>query len=76
VFIPDEHDVSYLLAWVRAPRQITDGQLSNVAIANSAVLATLDESVRGRIWFRNSVAFVGFPAGVVPRSFGGSLQQT
>jgi uncharacterized protein len=26
-FIPDEHDVSHLPAWVRAPKQITDGHL-------------------------------------------------
>ena len=46
-FIPDEHDVSHLPAWVRAPKQITDGHLSKLATANSAVLATLDESIPG-----------------------------
>ena len=46
-FIRDEHDVSHLPAWVRAPRQITDGHLSKLATANSAVLATLDESIPG-----------------------------
>jgi uncharacterized protein len=46
-FIPDEHDVSHLPAWVRAPKQITDGHLSKLATANSAVLATLDERVPG-----------------------------
>ena len=46
-FIADEHDISHLPAWVRAPKQITDGHLSKLAIANSAVLATLDESIRG-----------------------------
>jgi uncharacterized protein len=37
-FIPDEHDVSHLPGWVRAPRQITDGHLSKLASANGAVL--------------------------------------
>jgi uncharacterized protein len=46
-FIPDEHDVSHLPTWVRTPKQITDGHLSKLATANSAVLATLDESIRG-----------------------------
>jgi len=46
-FIPDEHDVSYLPAWVRAPKQITDGHLSKLATANAAVLATLDENIPG-----------------------------
>jgi uncharacterized protein len=46
-FIPDDHDVSHLPTWVRAPRQITDGHLSKLATANSAVLATLDESIPG-----------------------------
>jgi predicted nucleic acid-binding protein len=46
-FIPDEHDVSHLPGWVRAPKQITDGHLSKLASANSAVLATLDESIPG-----------------------------
>ncbi|HEX4426706.1 MAG TPA: hypothetical protein VH079_15005 [Terriglobales bacterium] len=47
VFIPDEHDVSQLPSWVMAPRQITDGHLSKLATANSAVLATLDENIPG-----------------------------
>jgi predicted nucleic acid-binding protein len=46
-FIADEHDVSHLPTWVRAPKQITDGHLSKLAIANSAILATLDESIPG-----------------------------
>jgi predicted nucleic acid-binding protein len=46
-FVPDEHDVSHLPAWVKAPKQITDGHLSKLATANSAVLATLDESIPG-----------------------------
>ena len=46
-FIPDDHDVSHLPGWVRAPKQITDGHLSKLASANAAVLATLDESIAG-----------------------------
>ena len=46
-FIPDNHDISHLPAWVRAPRQITDGHLSKLASANGAVLATLDENIPG-----------------------------
>lgn len=44
-FISDEHDVSHLPGWVRAPKQITDGHLSKLASANGAVLATLDENI-------------------------------
>lgn len=46
-FIPDHHDISHLPAWVRTPRQITDGHLSKLASANGAVLATLDENISG-----------------------------
>jgi uncharacterized protein len=47
MFIPDEHDVSHLPGWVRAPKQITDGHLSKLANAKGAVLATLNESIPG-----------------------------
>ena len=47
IFIPDNHDISHLPAWVRTPRQITDGHLSKLASANGAVLATLDENIPG-----------------------------
>lgn len=46
-FIPDEHDVSHLPAWVKSPKQITDGHLSKLASANAAVFATLDENIPG-----------------------------
>jgi uncharacterized protein len=46
-FIPDEHDVSHLPGWVRAPKQITDGHLGKLASANGAVLAALDENIPG-----------------------------
>jgi predicted nucleic acid-binding protein len=47
VFIPDGHDVSQLPRWVKAPKQITDGHLSDLARANGALLATLDENIPG-----------------------------
>lgn len=47
VFIPDDHDISHLPAWVKAPKQITDGHLLKLAGDNSAVLATLDEKIPG-----------------------------
>jgi uncharacterized protein len=46
-FIPDMHGVSHLPAWVKSPKQITDGHLSKLASANAAVLATLDENIPG-----------------------------
>ena len=46
-FIPDNHDISHLPAWVRTPRQITDGHLSKLASANGAILTTLDENIPG-----------------------------
>jgi hypothetical protein len=46
-FIPDDHDISDLPTWVRAPRQITDGHLGNLASAHGALLATLDENIPG-----------------------------
>jgi len=44
-FVSDTHDVSHLPAWVKMPKQITDGHLSNLATANGAILATLDEGI-------------------------------
>jgi predicted nucleic acid-binding protein len=46
-FIFDNHDISHLPVWVNGPKQITDGHLVQLASANSAVLATLDESIPG-----------------------------
>ena len=46
-FIADAQDVSHLPGWVKAPKQITDGQLSELAKANCAVLATLDANIPG-----------------------------
>jgi hypothetical protein len=46
-FIPDNHDISRLPAWVKSPRQTTDGHLLELARANQAVLATLDARIPG-----------------------------
>ncbi len=47
VFLPDAHDISHLPNWVRTPRHITDGHLCQLAKANAAILATLDEKIPG-----------------------------
>lgn len=47
VFLPDDQDASQLPEWVRAPKQITDGHLVQLAKAHEAVLATLDRSIPG-----------------------------
>ena len=41
-FVPDGIDTAQLPAWVKTPNQTTDGHLLQLAIANGAVLATLD----------------------------------
>jgi predicted nucleic acid-binding protein len=46
-FLPDGHDISHLPAWVKTPKQTTDGHLLQLASANEAVLATLDEKIPG-----------------------------
>lgn len=46
-FISDGHDLSHLPAWVKSPKQITDGHLVGLAAAQDAVLATLDEKIPG-----------------------------
>ena len=46
-FLPDGHDISHLPAWVKTPKQTTDGHLLQLARANVAVLATLDEKIPG-----------------------------
>ena len=45
--IPDDHDISHLPAWVKTPKQTTDGHLLELARANGAVLATLDTKIPG-----------------------------
>jgi predicted nucleic acid-binding protein len=46
-FIPDDHDVSHIPAWVNTAKQITDGHLVQLAKAKNAILATLNEKIPG-----------------------------
>jgi hypothetical protein len=46
-FLADANDISALPAWVASPAQTTDGHLVQLASANGAVLATLDERIPG-----------------------------
>ena len=46
-FIPDDHDLSHLPAWVRSAKQTTDGHLAELAKARGAILATLDSRIPG-----------------------------
>lgn len=46
-FMVDSHDVSHLPRWVEYPKQVTDGHLLQLAKANGAVLATLDQRIPG-----------------------------
>ena len=46
-FIADDHDISHLPTWVKAPKQATDGHLLRLASGNGAVLATLDKRIPG-----------------------------
>jgi hypothetical protein len=47
MFLPDGVDIARLPAWVKTPKQTTDGHLLQLANANGAVLATLDERIPG-----------------------------
>jgi hypothetical protein len=44
-FIPDKHGAAQLPAWVKTPKQITGGHLSELANAHGGILATLDEKI-------------------------------
>jgi predicted nucleic acid-binding protein len=46
-FISDDHDISHLPGWVKTGKQTTDGHLMQLASANKALLATLDEKIPG-----------------------------
>jgi uncharacterized protein len=46
-FITDGNDIASLPKWAKSPAQATDGHLLQLAIANGAVLATLDEGIPG-----------------------------
>ncbi len=47
VFIADDHDVSQLPHWVKAPKQIADGHLLALASEKGLALATLDAGIPG-----------------------------
>jgi predicted nucleic acid-binding protein len=47
IFIADNLDISHLPGWVKMPKQLTDGHLVKLAVANGAVLATLDRNLPG-----------------------------
>src|SRR5271169_138337 len=46
-FVPDDHDVSYIPAWVKTGKQTTDGHLAQLAKSKGATLATLDRRIPG-----------------------------
>lgn len=48
-FLPDDHDISRLPAWVKTAKQTTDGHLSQLARAKGAILATLDRRIPGAL---------------------------
>jgi len=48
-FLPDGNDISLLPPWVKTPKQSTDGHLVQLARANGAALATLDEGIPGAL---------------------------
>jgi predicted nucleic acid-binding protein len=51
-FLVDDHDISHLPAWVKMPKQTTDGHLVELAHANGGVLATLDGRIPGTYLIR------------------------
>jgi predicted nucleic acid-binding protein len=46
-FLADDSDISLLPEWVITPKQTSDGHLLQLANAQDAVLATLDEGIPG-----------------------------
>jgi predicted nucleic acid-binding protein len=46
-FVADENDISKLPAWVKTPRQTTNGHLLELAAEHGAALATLDRAIPG-----------------------------
>ena len=45
IFLADGNDISALPEWAKSPGQTRDGHLVQLAKANGAVLATLDEGI-------------------------------
>lgn len=48
-FLPDNHDISRLPAWVKTSKQTTDGHLAQLARAKGAILGTLDRRIPGSL---------------------------
>lgn len=48
-FIADDHDISRLPAWVKSPKQTTDGHLSNLAKSHGAIFVTLHRKIPGAL---------------------------
>ncbi len=48
-FLADDQDVSRLPAWVKTPRQTTDGHLLQLARAHGSMLATFDRRIPGSL---------------------------
>jgi predicted nucleic acid-binding protein len=48
-FLTDGTEISHLPDWVRAPSQITDGHLLQLATTHGATLATLDKGIPGAL---------------------------
>jgi len=46
-FLVDDQNAAKLPQWVKWPKQVMDGHLVSLAKAHSAVLATLDQGIRG-----------------------------
>jgi predicted nucleic acid-binding protein len=46
-FLSDDQDISQLPAWVKSPKQLTDGHLVKLASTSGASLATLDGRIPG-----------------------------
>ena len=44
-FIPDDHEISHLPAWVKTAKQTADGHLSQLARTKGAILATLNRRI-------------------------------
>ncbi len=48
-FIADDHTISHLPSWVRAPKQVSDGHLAQLAKAKGAEFVTLDRGIPGAL---------------------------
>jgi len=48
-FFADDHGASHLPSWVRAPKQVSDGHLAQLAKAKGAEFVTLDRGIPGAL---------------------------